>query len=51
MHQVYLTFKISPNIKSEENWRKSTTKRYGDICLRMLRRKYFDVSNRWYAPA
>ena len=21
------------------------------FCLRMLRRKYFDVSNRWYAPA
>ena len=23
----------------------------GAFCLRMLRRKYFDVSNRWYAPA
>ena len=22
----------------------------GAFCLRMLRRKYFDVSNRWYAP-
>ena len=21
------------------------------FCLRMLRRKYFDVTNRWYAPA
>ena len=20
------------------------------FCLRMLRRKYFDMSNRWYAP-
>ena len=23
----------------------------GAFCLRMLRRKYFDVSNRWYTPA
>ena len=23
----------------------------GAFCLRMLRIKYFDVSNRWYAPA
>ena len=23
----------------------------GAFCLRMPRRKYFDVSNRWYAPA
>ena len=23
----------------------------GAFCVRMLRRKYFDVSNRWYAPA
>ena len=23
----------------------------GAFCLRVLRRKYFDVSNRWYAPA
>ena len=23
----------------------------GAFCLRMLRRKYFDLSNRWYAPA
>ena len=22
----------------------------GAFCLRMLRREYFDVSNRWYAP-
>ena len=30
----------------DENARESR----GAFCLRMLRRKYFDVSNRWYAP-